>query len=294
MNQLCSEQVTGYEIKEAKVPIIITMRPLDSLKPHEEVVPEELSLLTDSIKRDKVLRHPILADLQTGVVLDGMHRLLALRKIGSRLAPVALVDYQDDRIGVERWYRIFSRSGSDIGLDDLLDRIRRTGLKAEYADASEAEGMLESRQVSGTIENPSRTVVFHSDHSASDSLELVRTLSQVEKVLLDSGFSLSYSDTRPGRIPDQTLVVLGPRLLKQEVVKVALSGRPLYPPKSTRHLIPSRPLGTRVPVDWLQLPSVEEGQSKLMEHLAKMKLTRLEEGSTIGSRRYQEEVFLFE
>ena len=279
---------SGFQIKDAKIPIIIGIKRLESLKPHEEVLEDELLSLSRSIRQDKVLRHPLLADARTGVVLDGNHRLVALRRMNCRLAPVALVDYNNPGIRVERWYRLII-SGK---LDDLWPGLQNLGLSMKNEERAAARELLDRRRVAAVIEDQDRSIVFESPRP-EDTLDSFRTSFRVEKFLREKGLSVSYVDKKPEIIPEATLVLSTVKLEKDEVVDVASSGR-LYPPKTTRHLIPSRPLGTRVPVEWLTLDKPEIAQAKLMDHLSKMKLRRIEEGSIVGSRKYEEEVFLFE
>ncbi len=281
-------EASGFQIKNAKIPIIIAMKRLESLKPHEETIEEELQSLSRSISHDRVLRHPLLADSKTGVVLDGNHRLVALRQLNYQLAPVALVDYKNPDIEIDRWYRLI-RSAK---LDDLRAGLQTLGLRMKYEEPSVARELLEDRKVAATIEDQDRSIVFNS-RSQSDSLDCLRTSSSIETFLRQRGLKVSYVDKRPDSIPAGTLILSTIRLQKKEVAAVASSGR-LYPPKSTRHLVPSRPLGTRVPIEWLALDDPDIAQVKLMEHLDRMKLTRIEKGSIVGSRKYEEEVSLFE
>ncbi|RLI26217.1 hypothetical protein DRO57_01745 [Candidatus Bathyarchaeota archaeon] len=77
--------------------------PIEVLKPHEDVDPHRLSSLTREIGSDGVLKRPIVADHRTNVVLDGHHRLQALKLLGCRLIPVIYVDYRDSRIIVKTY-----------------------------------------------------------------------------------------------------------------------------------------------------------------------------------------------
>jgi len=155
-----------------------------------------------------------------------------------------------------------------------------------------ARELLDRRRVAFVIEDQDRSIVFESP-LREDTLDDFRTSFRIEKFLREKGLTVSYVDKKPEIIPEATLVLSTVKLEKDEVVTIASSGR-LYPPKSTRHLIPSRPLGTRVPIEWLTLDKPEIAQAKLMDHLSRMKLRRIEEGSIVGSRKYEEEVFLFE
>ena len=281
-------ETSGFHIKNAKIPIIITIKRLESLKPHEDTIEDELLSLSRSISQDRMLRHPLLADVRTGVVLDGNHRLVALKRMNCGLAPVALVDYKNPGIKIDRWYRLISSAE----LEDLWPGLQILGLSMRYEEPATATDLLDRRKVAAVIEDQDRSIVFKSP-SQDDTLDSFRTSFSVETFLRERGLNVSYADERPAIIPEGTLVLSTVMLEKEEVVAVASSGR-LYPPKSTRHLIPSRPLGTRVPIEWLALDEPKIAQAKLMDHLSRMKLIRIEEGSIVGSRKYEEEVFLFE
>ena len=60
----------------------IVLLPIDKLKPHEKGSPLYLELLKQEILRDGMLKYPIIADEKTHVILDGMHRWLALKNLG--------------------------------------------------------------------------------------------------------------------------------------------------------------------------------------------------------------------
>ncbi len=281
--------MNDFEIKQAKIPITVTVRPLENLKPHEEVVPGELSALSSSIRSDGVLRHPIIADDKTGIVLDGTHRLLALRQLRCRLAPVALVDYRNPTITIERWYRMIPNAKSD----EVMPGLERLGLLTREESPADAARMLDARSAVAVIESDEGATAFTPRAPFLDTLEAVVAGFRVESALRENGHDVSYTDSLPDRLPEKTLILSTIKLAKSDVISTVKTGK-MYPPKSTRHLIPSRPLGTRVPVDWLVSGEMQNTRRKLLDHLSRMKLTRLGEGSTIGSRRYMEEVFLFE
>lgn len=74
--------------------------PIEKLRAHEKTNRTALAALRAKIKQDGVLKNPLIADTQYLVVLDGHHRLQALKDLGCTLAPVFLVDYADKSIRV--------------------------------------------------------------------------------------------------------------------------------------------------------------------------------------------------
>lgn len=47
--------------------------------------------------------YAVVADAATGTVVDGHHRLEALRRMDAELVPVHLIDYKDPKIKVRNW-----------------------------------------------------------------------------------------------------------------------------------------------------------------------------------------------
>jgi len=76
---------------------------LKNLKEHEEIRPEYLEQLKNEILSDGILKMPIAVDKKTYIILDGHHRLHALKKIGCKRIPVILFDYQSPEIEVIPW-----------------------------------------------------------------------------------------------------------------------------------------------------------------------------------------------
>ncbi len=71
-----------------------------ALLSHEQVEDAHLSELVEQIGRDGVLFRPVVVDRHSLVILDGHHRVLALRRLGCALVPAYLVDYFDSGIAV--------------------------------------------------------------------------------------------------------------------------------------------------------------------------------------------------
>ena len=71
------------------------------LRGHERLDPHRLFNLKAEIESDGILKRPIAVDMNTNVVLDGHHRIGALRLLGCSKIPVLFVDYQSPKIGVK-------------------------------------------------------------------------------------------------------------------------------------------------------------------------------------------------
>jgi len=100
------------------VPRLVLAR-LRLLRPHEMVREYRVVEVMESLLADGVQLKPILVDPKTAVILDGHHRVEALRRLGAVYAAALLVDYDDPCIRVESW-----REGFRV----TKDRVRRAGL----------------------------------------------------------------------------------------------------------------------------------------------------------------------
>lgn len=120
------EIVTSAIVME-KSNLKIVLSPIDELKPHEKGSPLYLELLKQEILRDAMLKYPIIADEKTRVILDGMHRWLALKSLGYTLIPVIFVDaFQNPKVRVGR--RRIHRYISDLDEEIPIERVISAGL----------------------------------------------------------------------------------------------------------------------------------------------------------------------
>jgi len=116
------ERLTSHVLTE-KSNLKVVLLPIDVLRPHEKGSPLYLELLKQEILRDGVLRYPIIADEKTCVILDGMHRWLALKSLGYKLMPVILVDASQNpkiRVGRRRIHRYESDSGEEMTIEKVI------------------------------------------------------------------------------------------------------------------------------------------------------------------------------
>jgi hypothetical protein len=151
----------------------------------------------ENIRRSGVIRRPLVVDASTMTLLDGAHRLEALRRLGASLAPVIAVDYtQVEVAGWAREYELSTGSLSDI------KRLAPTSVR-ERADGS-VIAMLEG------VESYYDVREFEAE-----------------------GFELRRVAASPR--PLRGLIVVPPRPTRELVLSAASSGG-LLPPRSTRHI----------------------------------------------------------
>lgn len=115
--------MTSTLLIEKRLDFSIFLVSIDDLKPHEKGSPLYLELLKQEILRDAALKYPIIADEKTHVILDGMHRWLALKNLGYTLIPVMLVDaFQNPqiRVGTRRIHRYISDSDGEMNIGKVI------------------------------------------------------------------------------------------------------------------------------------------------------------------------------
>ncbi len=77
--------------------------PIDRLLDHEEVDPAEVDRLVEAIRSTGEVTDPVWVAARDHVVLNGHHRVAALRRLGARRVPAWLFDYADETMALRRW-----------------------------------------------------------------------------------------------------------------------------------------------------------------------------------------------
>lgn len=87
------------------------------LKEHEEVSEEHLKEMKDWLMREGVQIDPIVVANDQFIILDGHHRVKALKEMGYSKVLAYLVDYQDEEIEVQSW-----RVGEKFTKEEVIRR----------------------------------------------------------------------------------------------------------------------------------------------------------------------------
>jgi len=115
--------LTTTTVLETDSKLKLALLSINDLKPHEKGLSLYLQLLRREILRDGVLKCPIIADEESHVILDGMHRWLALKSLGYTEIPVILVDAQGRigiRIGRRRVHQYMIDLAQEIGIGEVI------------------------------------------------------------------------------------------------------------------------------------------------------------------------------
>lgn len=74
---------------------------LASLRPHEEVIPERVELVRQDILDEGAVLEPVLVEERYNIILNGHHRVQALRLLGAGLVPAYVLPYERAFISVK-------------------------------------------------------------------------------------------------------------------------------------------------------------------------------------------------
>lgn len=252
----------------------ITVCRVDELLPHEEVIPKHLKGLLDGFARSEFQRNPVIVDAQSNLILDGTHRWAAMKELGFAWIVACKVDYMSPLVGLDTWARVYDRSSAEV------EKVLR-GFGAELVDLEAVKG--------------SDLIVIHAGRAHAvphqglkDAFEKLRRLEwELAKL----------TELHPTYIPRSSwhlhvhkpLLVLPPEPAKEDVLRVACEGC-LLPPKSTRHIIPARPMGVNVPLKLLRRRSLDV---ELIEEILRQRRIFLLKPPVLLDREYQETLLMF-
>jgi len=277
-----------FLIRHDKVDLGIYLSPSNMLFIHEETIPDRVAELKDSLLRDGVVKDPLVVDAGSCVVLDGMHRVAALKELRCFCVPVCAVDYLNPSIKVGVWYRMLSGRSSPSQFEDALSS---SGLKVQRY----------SFDATSVMENPHLATIFASGESLrlkGDGWQVYEVLKTAERCARQLGLTVTFETEHDAleMLANKKIdaIITLPKIDKESVREAGLTGQ-LLPHKVTRHVIPARPLGVNVPLRTLTDANVslEEANRQFIASLQAREITRRPSGSVIGDRRYEEETFLF-
>lgn len=282
----------NFKIASKNLEIEISLAPIDKLHLHEETIPKLVDEIASSMLEKKLIKNPVIVDKNSFVVLDGMHRVEAAKKIGCIRMPVCFLDYFNPLIKVGVWYRSFND-------ESLIEVVRNEALnlnlnltELSFKDAKEA---LLNKQASTIFLTRNKCFSINWLGSLKKAYEIVKL---IEDKLIKSGGKVEYEtefDAETKLLKGFTEMVMGvPPISKEDVVNFGLKGL-VFPHKVTRHVIPARPMEINIPLKWLKdnVASLEEANKLLTELLSKRKIERIPAGSLFEGRRYEEEILLF-
>lgn len=270
----------------------IAILDVNALLPHEETIPELLKQLIASIKNVGCLNDPIIVDEDSLVVLDGVHRVAALKKLGCRWVPACLVDYKNPAIAIFSWYRTIRGTNA---IKRLLTQVKYSGSDVEKVNKID-ENSVGAPPIVAAVKTLNESFLITSQFGSIK--EAYDVIERLEKRLKTVGLEVRYETESDAwhRLNQRQAdaVLFTPRLSKQAIIETARSGR-ILTHKATRHVIPARPVHLCVPLRFLKSnKSLSQVNEKLKSMLEKKQWRHIPPGSVFEGRRYEEDLYVFE
>lgn len=198
------------------------------------------------MRKDGVQRDPIIVDMESMVVLDGMHRLEALKHLGLTHAACSPVDYKGEGVRLLRWSRSVKNPS-----DTLVSRVRVE--LSRKVSATEGLRLLESGKVLSSLVMNGAALVSDSLDTRVSAIEFVKRFDRIveeERAHMDFVDEPSLAQALKER---NRAVLLTAKLEKGQVIEAAKKAH-LFPHKTTMHLLEVRPMGVNFPIARLREP----------------------------------------
>lgn len=269
-----------------------------SLFRHEAVIPGAVSKLIFEFRNLASLQNPIIVD-ENHVVLDGNHRVHVFEALGFKFIPVCKIDYLDPCTRLRYWFRLLGNV-ADFGMirqaieqfDGVLEPLEsRQDLKNRLRENCLAFGLQKADTVA---------VACFSDRCCLDPVTAYQLIHELQDTLTARGARLEYvpcNTVDKERFcetmrPDE-LVIWTPRISKEMVIEAARRHQ-VFAPKTTRHVIPVRPLNVNVPGYWFtEDVSLAEINRRFDAFLENKKIRTFGPGLVLDGRYYEEELVVF-
>ncbi|MHA1940637.1 MAG: hypothetical protein ACXACP_08985 [Candidatus Hodarchaeales archaeon] len=218
----------------------IVLKDIKNLHGHEQIVRPQVEFLKDNLNRLGYFFRPILIVKKHNVVLDGHHRVEALKELGGVRIPCIEIKYLNNPdITLSTWYPIYTGAIKEI--PNILN-----GLKIRWT----AIGHVNAEKF--TDDNESFIL-----YSKSGAWSLEGSQQELYSKFL--GFfdakRFEYVKTIPYAIDsvktqNASFALLRKILSKEDVISSAISGK-MYAPKTTRHILTFRYQDIKVPLETL-------------------------------------------
>lgn len=267
--------------------ILLAVLPIEKILPHEDVIHSLLTSVKHDIARTGFQRDPILIDRATNVVLDGMHRRAALASFGARFALCVECDYLNKSIVLERWLRYFIAPDRKFikELISLLGLKKSTDFETAMLDVDESRSSI-------ALVSSNESYTTDTKH---ELLTSYRKLSQFDELAKSRKVEVQYhpENERDSLFTSESVFVLYPaKIEKIKILNMAKKGQVL-PFKTTRHIVPLRPMGLYFPLNLLIQSNLTKCNRALQEIIAESSIDLLEKDAWYEGRRYSETLAVF-
>ena len=287
-----------FSIETEDLRLELEVVPVESLFIHERILPGIAEQLILEFKNLANLENPVIVD-RNGIVLDGNHRTYAFKELEFKYIPVCRIDYFHKDMQLRYWFRLLGNIKDRDLIREVVEDLG--GSLQEVSDRESMERMLEEDCYRCGVQQASffATIRFNKD-MITDAVSAYDMLEKIQNRITERGVVIeyipcqqAYDDKFCEALRDHEVVIWTPQITKEMVVEAAKQNR-VFAPKSTRHLIPARPLNVNIPITWFKENiTMEEINRRFSRFLQGKGMRRLGPGQVIDGRFYEEELFVF-
>ncbi len=287
-----------FSIEIQKLKLSLEIVPVASLFSHEEVIPQSANKLILEFKNLANLQNPIIVE-ENHVILDGNHRAYAFKALNLSYIPVCKIDYFNRRTKLRYWFR-------HLGNLKQIDRLQKVvsalgGSWHRVSDGPALKKILQENCLACGIQHGGTYIlVDFPEKTACDALTAYDTIQDIQNELTALDVTLEYipcntvlQDKFCVRLKTDEAVLWTPQITKQMVVDTAKMKK-VFAPKTTRHVIPVRPLNVNVPGHWFKEKiSLEAINRRFSDFLETKRIRRFNPGMVLDGRYYEEALVVF-
>lgn len=198
---------------------MITFLPINDLIPHEDTESDRVLRILVSILNSKIITKPIIVEEKKKIIIDGHHRLKALKAIGVPKVPVFTANYDKDINDIGRWMYV----ETCVNKNDRTIRIRKKILN--FIENLEALSKRGNARIYVKIGNQILNV----------NVDPVDTYIAIKFLKLTSYLTnLVKTPANLRKCTSSEICILMPKLSVEDIYKIYLKGITLAP-RSTLH-----------------------------------------------------------
>jgi hypothetical protein len=243
---------------------------IESLVLHEQPDEERWKRLKMRIESDDLLKHPPIAARDHGsathILLDGVNRVEAMRRLGARWLLVQEVDLKDDSLVLSTWHHVVE----GLNIDDALTRIGEfTGVskvESRFTSQGDFEPVFDVETECLLVCRDNSAFAVRAPDESEQRLEIVTAVTDLIHTA-ENRDRVSYTNMSDlaKHYRNFSALVCYKAFTKNDVVALSLKGRK-FPSGVTRFSVPKRALYFDLPFAFLTVDgSVESKQAELDE-----------------------------
>ena len=280
-----------YSLKTKDLELKLEIIEVKALCQHEQTLTPMIDKLVIEFKNWASLNNPVIVD-ENNVVLDGNHRAMVFKKLDFKYIAVCKIDYFNPHVLLKYWYRHVKMFKDHSILIDFLNKkntiIAEKGTYQELRDELIKDPLALGMQLDGKC-----YLVKYPEKQTSNAIQAYKNVKNIENFLETLNYSWDYIPCQFmldseffKKLSKKDLILITPHITKKMVVDASLDGK-VFSPKTTRHVIPARPLNVKVPIRWFnETVSLEKINKRFASFLQSKNVRRFPPGQVIDGRFY--------